>query len=897
MDLFTEEQQTLLYMIGLNPDRMTEEEKQEIHREITEGVCRLEGDEITLKGCPQMEGRVKRFALRLLERKKVAPSVIAAVRRDPQALLRIRRTPEAYTMTIEYRPSAKGVENQEKETEEIEETEKPEKPEKEKEIWTTEYLEYVHFSQEEDAIKRRLMETIGVSLPEMKRTMLQALESLRQERKDCTPEQQTEWLTCKGGCEKAAKQAIQQECESTAYFLRSLAQSILALEGTPRMEFALSGSPSDLTGRWKEDVGRLRLVGYGGGQTGGRLVMGFGPSASGKTFLTRTLLNLLRKVDHTLPPVFLSIDGDIYRSISYTYDMVKQVASAICAEGFDNLVSSGMSAVFGSLFQSKEIVQAILPFLQSAKERIPIHLYVPDTLGSCLVGSCESAYRRYKELTGDTQWIGLLIWQHRTGKECTFPPGYRCKGCTESGTARQKKDGKKYSNTAWPNSMKNGEAEFLKAPGGSYKIHNSGQKGSTTVIMDHSKAVPTQEKREVFRLAQEGQKAEAGWRYLTHTDAQKYITQFEQDARDLKKRVGMIGSKAETSEEQEEDQEEKAALQQEYERLLRQYKDPLHGIYRALYPAQMVTSDRAMEKLEQRAPQFVSDSKVWEKEHDTVEVKVYYIRHGYSCANAERNTAGSFGKAIRSHTWMLDPPLHPKGIKQAQALGEDLRRYVENGGRVDLLCTSQLFRAIQTGLLLRAALPSESRPPLHVAPHLCEVGITRDNLPDKLERFTDADRKQMETDGPVEVDVVWSRRTKSDLRGFVDGPLRSWLLQRRKEVPDQKQFNVFVVAHSTLIKDTFGVKLDNGQLLPVVYSFTSAGFLLGKRDPTEEERKEIEEQFPSPYSGTTYTVSSACEGACDVLEEISAGLNVQRLLRMGECVLVEPKPGAGAKTD
>ena len=101
-------------------------------------------------------------------------------------------------------------------------------------------------------------------------------------------------------------------------------------------------------------------------------------------------------------------------------------------------------------------------------------MYIPETLGFCGL-SCEDKYSKYIKITNDKRWIGLLIWQHRYANECNYSEKYKCKGCTESGEKRQIKEGKKYENDQWESSMNNGGAEFMKAPGGTFKIHNSGQ--------------------------------------------------------------------------------------------------------------------------------------------------------------------------------------------------------------------------------------------------------------------------------------------------------------------------------------------------------------------------------------------------------------------------------------
>ena len=91
-----------------------------------------------------------------------------------------------------------------------------------------------------------------------------------------------------------------------------------------------------------------------------------------------------------------------------------------------------------------------------------------------------SSYKNFVKLTQDEKWIGLYIFQC-LGK-CIYisEPIYTCKGVIESGKTREVKEGKKYSPSAYNYSKKNGEKYFRLAPGGRFKIHNSG--GKTSVI-------------------------------------------------------------------------------------------------------------------------------------------------------------------------------------------------------------------------------------------------------------------------------------------------------------------------------------------------------------------------------------------------------------------------------
>jgi hypothetical protein len=235
-----------------------------------------------------------------------------------------------------------------------------------------------------------------------------------------------------------------------------------------------------LNGEWKNDSQYISLMRYGNIQreaspTPGRLILGLGPSGSGKTHWMNTLLEVFINSDSTFPESFISIDGGIYRMTSEIYKLIRDLAHEYCLGGFTNLVrASKINPLKDSLFDAGSIKKNIQAFLKRESTSIQISLYVPETLGGCIT-NCISSIQPYLEITRDRKsWIGVLIWQHKIGSDCTFVEKYRCVGCTESGKRREQMEGKKYSNKSWEISMRSGYKVILKAPGGSFVIHNSG---------------------------------------------------------------------------------------------------------------------------------------------------------------------------------------------------------------------------------------------------------------------------------------------------------------------------------------------------------------------------------------------------------------------------------------
>ena len=313
-----------------------------------------------------------------------------------------------------------------------------------------------------------LKETIQVALLQLKQT--------------CN---KTEWRKCLGTCSNILSAYIYDEIHSTHYILNCIAESAIWSDMVPQdkrdihfiqnPDASAGGNPRDyLTGDWEHDSQYISLVLPDGYE--GRLIMGFGPSASGKTYWAQTLITLFSQTRPSFPKVFLSIDGGIYRKTSVVYELILE-AIGECFEGVENLVSAGFSPISSSLFNADKIKTVIINYLETQKK--PISLYVPETLGGCLL-DCSDKIKKYQKITRDPRWIGVYIWQHL--HNCPYDDGMKCEGCERSGKRREKKEGKKYSSTAYDISCKNGLSMVEKAPGGIFKIHNSGNGDSQSTV-------------------------------------------------------------------------------------------------------------------------------------------------------------------------------------------------------------------------------------------------------------------------------------------------------------------------------------------------------------------------------------------------------------------------------
>lgn len=297
------------------------------------------------------------------------------------------------------------------------------------------------------------------------------------------------WIECKNNCQNYCMQMMSYEINSTAYMLRLLSNSVIGDTDNNKIAYSIkevSDIKNNLTGKWENDckLFDIKIVDSNGNEINnknetGRLIMGFGPSASGKTYCAKQIIELMTNIDNTFPKFFLTIDGGIYREQSYIYQKIIKTCKENNIAGLVNLVSASIATTLKTIFDSNIIKKNMKKYLLSQKEKI--NLYVPDTISGCLV-NCKPLYEPYIKITGDKNWIGLMIYQHKSGNECPYPEKYKCVGCEQSGQSREIDEGKKYSSSAWSYSYKNGNNAILQAPNYRFRIHNSGGRKTNDTI-------------------------------------------------------------------------------------------------------------------------------------------------------------------------------------------------------------------------------------------------------------------------------------------------------------------------------------------------------------------------------------------------------------------------------
>ena len=323
------------------------------------------------------------------------------------------------------------------------------------------------------------------------------------------------WIQCEGVCFKVLKKYAVKELKSTAFILRLLAKSMIDITKTEEdikkgddgkeVTVIYDGKSdfSEITGKWmKKDKkhGDITHFTIDIAEKTPRLVMALGPSSAGKTFSGKTVMKMIKQAKSDFPTKFLSIDGGIYREESIVYQTILE---SMCESvtGFADLVSPNKweELKHGTIFSAGTAKKEIAAWLKS--KDIKLSLYIPETLGAPAgLSNPMKKIKKYIKITGDSNWIGLLIWQHLNDAEiskkkknkigkwsvmCDFPEQQKCKGTVPLGRKREKGEGKIYDSGAWLNSMKNGEKMLKKARGLIVDLHNSGQQKHKSTIREY----------------------------------------------------------------------------------------------------------------------------------------------------------------------------------------------------------------------------------------------------------------------------------------------------------------------------------------------------------------------------------------------------------------------------
>ena len=326
---------------------------------------------------------------------------------------------------------------------------------------------------------------------------------------DKQKEIENEWITCDSKCSNRLEKLFKQELDLTAYILRVLSASVIdTSEGKkyPIVFKCYENEIEKLEGNWENDKKHIQIYHHEKEKDSEKkLVYGFGPSASGKTYWAEKIINLMQTTNKNISKSFISIDGGIVREQSVMYRHVVEIAHKK-GLGFKNLVVAGIGGVFAhSMFSASKIKKKLIEYLESTiTTDIKLSLYIPETASN--VKKVKSADKKYKFITGDQKPTSLLIWQHINEQEycgkshrffggsgswkcmCDFQQGFKCVGTKVSGELRSNEEGKQYDPIAWKTSMKNGMEMLRISLGPRIMIHNSGAPENKSTIIEEGVA-------------------------------------------------------------------------------------------------------------------------------------------------------------------------------------------------------------------------------------------------------------------------------------------------------------------------------------------------------------------------------------------------------------------------
>ena len=313
------------------------------------------------------------------------------------------------------------------------------------------------------------------------------------------------WTYCTGGCVSELTKLIDKELKSTAFMLRFMSNSTIditadedtGLIGKHPLTFIYNNSDPAraVSGIWEKDKDLFDLKPLDlRGSANARFIAGLGPSAAGKTYWAKNAIKLLGQTDPTFPKSFLSIDGGAAREQAIVYQNIIEALKKSPLVGFKNLVSAGWDPIHTSLFNAGDVKDATKAYLKEQKKKnngkALVSLYVPETLGNPNpLKPPSKKLKKFVELTGDYNWIGLYIWQGVDPKgdkkwvnkiKNQYPAlgkyNIEAKSTSVSGKSREKTEGKRYSSSAYSTSKRHGLEMMKKAPGARIDIHNSGGK-------------------------------------------------------------------------------------------------------------------------------------------------------------------------------------------------------------------------------------------------------------------------------------------------------------------------------------------------------------------------------------------------------------------------------------
>lgn len=247
-----------------------------------------------------------------------------------------------------------------------------------------------------------------------------------------------------------------------------------------------------------------------------------------------------------------------------------------------------------------------------------------------------------------------------------------------------------------------------------------------------------------------------------------------------------------------------------------------------------------------------------------LKLEVIFVRHGESCANILKE---KFPHSPLRYSYQ-DPQLTERGIQRSILTSKPLLEFIKRtwgANKTYMIGASAMMRAQMTAYYQLAA--SEKKP-IHVFPHICEKGITPDNLPYEktkqqlLLRQRDPKVLQYLASGK-DYREVQTLSTKSDLSLFLEWVKSNLSLFKQTS---QGSVRLVVFTHGMLIRSLFtlpeGTSLTGRPILDnriMNNGFVYTQYHIGPTDYPNFQVFHDPEQFILPYKCPDKCSRSICK--------------------------------------
>lgn len=343
-----------------------------------------------------------------------------------------------------------------------------------------------------------------------------------------------EWLKCVKECKKELTNLFEEEKQTTLMWLTLILNYFLHPTNLHYQLILIINSTNFqyLNGKWENDkiyfnLKYIKTDNYIEGKeeyyNKSFKLTAYGPSASGKSFLGKTLIDLLFDLDDTkyyLKKSFIANDGGIEREYSLIYRLITNFLENANSPDVDikkRINLSDVSLSFSGIFKRKKFTDPIFKKYKSKMmeyfmniEDIKFNVYEP-TVKFNVIGSLGRKLSRKNKSRSEIRYnntnsnnlqnlqvggsniyfddeLNCNIYQCLNNCFYSKNNNYRCTGTENSGIKRSVNEGKRYSSSSYEYSYSTG-LNIVKKTGGLH-IHNCGRQDGISIIIDYKSNNP-----------------------------------------------------------------------------------------------------------------------------------------------------------------------------------------------------------------------------------------------------------------------------------------------------------------------------------------------------------------------------------------------------------------------